>query len=84
MKDICYPAASQHFPRFGRLCCLNKSRITLLGIAAALIFSVGLIDWGQTREPKEKGAPPAKYSETIVVAADKDYSPLYDGFKKFI
>ena len=57
------------------MCCLYKSRITLLGIAAALIFSVGLIDWGQTREPKEKGAPPAKYSETIVVAADKDYSP---------
>ncbi len=58
-----------------RLGLLPKNSKALWLLLAALIFSLGLLEWGKTRETKERPAPPGKFSETIVVAADKDYSP---------
>ena len=54
---------------------LPKNRKGLWLLLAALIFSLGLLECGKTRETKERSDPPGKFSETIVVAADKDYSP---------
>ena len=77
MKAICPPGGSQHtdLREAWQVSFLFKNRKKLLLLLVALIFSVGLLNWGKTRETKERGTPPAKYNETIVVAADKDYSP---------